>query len=274
MKTTAQELIEKFGVENIFMTKRDYHGLYEDDDCEFEYYNNVTGEFSGDSWTTRFACPSFSNFECTTITEGIKKGLVDTEKLLGILRKRFHRECATRQHMSEVACNGLRVEVKRGRKWKGFGYYVGKETGKLNLGYKTMDIPFYKIYDPMTGRIETINANNCDFVDEQALRDKYTALWNETLENNTDADSIAYVPCDGVMLRLEIMSFKEFVEKWTKPVDTSDAFDEVEYERKKKACERRAKKMKDIVNWVWDNTDKECYDVYDLASHIYNKHNQ
>ena len=50
--TAVQKAIQEYGIENISMVGYNYHGRYEDDDCEFTYYNNVTGNFFYDEWTT------------------------------------------------------------------------------------------------------------------------------------------------------------------------------------------------------------------------------
>ena len=47
--TAVEEAIIKYGPENIFLVSSDYHGLYQDDNCIFQYYNNVTGDIF---WTS------------------------------------------------------------------------------------------------------------------------------------------------------------------------------------------------------------------------------
>ena len=82
--TAVQQAIKEFGVENISMVSYNYHGRYEDDDCDFTYYNNVTGEFFNDEWTTRFACPGYGCYECQTLEEADKNGYINHEKLFNL----------------------------------------------------------------------------------------------------------------------------------------------------------------------------------------------
>ena len=141
--TAVQKAINEYGIENISMVGYNYHGRYEDDDCEFTYYNNVTGNFFYDEWTTRFACPSYSCYECQTLEEADKKGFVDHEKLFSFKKysmikqfEKFKFDNIWGETFDKIAPLGLRVEVKRGRKWKGIGYLVGTFTTSYQWGVK------------------------------------------------------------------------------------------------------------------------------------------
>lgn len=267
MKTTTEQLIEQYGVENIFMTKREYHGRYEDDDCIFEYYNNVTGEFSSDEWTTRFACPSFSRYEVMPLRKGIEQGLVDTEKLLSILKEKQIRKEYLGDDLSKSPSAGLRVEVTGGRKWKGQGIFAGIYISNTKFG-QTIS---HKIYDPMTGRIEYVTPKFVKFIDEEKIKEDWVAEYNRSLQQCT-VDDIKYSDYQGISLDVTVKTFFEFAKAYTRPVDLDNAYDEVEIENRRKAMEFRTKKMAELLQWAKEKAGKtDEREALELAIRVFNK---
>ena len=280
--TVVNELINTFGKDNIFLVDADYHGLYEDDYCNFTYWNNVNGSMTTDYWTTAFACPSYGEYECMTLEDGINKGLVDMKKLLEYLKATSKMKSINISSMiveHEFESFGLRIEAFKGRKWKGVGYWIGSrktsyqwgvQLWKSDNGYGTTTTYYCKIYDPMTGCIQYVNINNCRLLDESLLKESYINKYNEALKRCRVEDIV--IGSHGPRLKVNIESFKDFVEHETvKPKNINYAFDEFEYEQKKKASEFRTKKMSELVEWVKNNTDKKGDEILKLAEKIFIK---
>lgn len=299
--TACIEAIAKYGAENIYLVSNSYHGRYEDDDASFTYYNNVTGEFFNDEWSTRFAAPAYGSYECLKFEEAWDNNLVDKERLYKIILERdinFKKNFTYDpwyNHIETVCTWCLRVKVSRGRKWKGTGYLVSTFTKKFQWGvklwrsdndYGTSTTRYAKIYDPSTNRIETVNANYIEFLDLNKFIEEYRDLYIEALNNSTVNDLCVgkagsnYSPYSGdhygTPMHIQLIHMESF-EAWmmknhANKFDLSIAYDEVEEEAKKKAEEFKASKMPGIIEWVKTNTDKKTEEeINTLAEHIFNK---
>ena len=298
--TACIEAIAQYGADNIYLVSSSYHGRYEDDDASFTYYNNVTGEFFHDEWSTRFAAPAYGSYECLKLEEAWNNGLVDKEKLYKITLERAINSMKNFKYDPwytnfEMTCRwGLRVKVSRGRKWKGTGYLVGTFTKSYQWGvklwrsnndYGTSTTRYAKIYDPTTNRIESVNASYVEFLDLDNFVEEYKNTYITSL-NNTTVDNLcvgrgnsSYSPCSGdhfgtpMYINIEFDKFEAWMDKnHTNNFDLSVAYDVVEEEAKKKFEEFKASKMPGIIDWVRNNTDKETEeDIMALAEHIFNK---
>lgn len=298
--TAVQRAIQEYGIENISMVGYNYHGRYEDDDCEFTYYNNVTGNFFYDEWTTRFACPSYGCYECQTLEEADKKGLVDHKKLFSFKKysmikqfEKFKFDNIWGETFCKIAPLGLRVEVKCGRKWKGIGYLVGTFTTSYQWGvkmwhsnndYGTSTTRHAKIYDPTTNRIETVTADYVKFLDldnliEQYKKDMIAIVEATTIEDfSIGKNGTTYSPYSGdsnltpMIIKCDTISFMEYLKSKGNNLNLENAYDEVEEEKKAKLLAFKETKMPGIIEWVKNNTDKETdEDILALAEHIFNK---
>ena len=298
--TAVQRAIQEYGIENISMVGYNYHGRYEDDDCEFTYYNNVTGNFFYDEWTTRFACPSYGCYECQTLEEADKKGLVAHEKLFSFKKysmitqfEKFKFDNIWGETFCKIAPLGLRVEVKRGRKWKGIGYLVGTFTTSYQWGvkmlhsnndYGTSTTRHAKIYDPTTNRIETVTADYVKFLDldnliEQYKKDMIAIVEATTIEDfSIGKNGTSYSPYSGdsnltpMIIKCDTISFMEYLKSKGNNLNLENAYDVVEEEKKAKLLAFKETKMPGIIEWVKNNTDKETdEDILALAEHIFNK---
>lgn len=281
MKTAVENMVAQFGSNNIFLIKEDYHGLYEDDDCEFEYYNNVTGEAFGDGWTTRCACPSYNRYMATHIRTALREGLVDVAKFMDFVRNRFYITGENlKLNVEDVAYYGLRVEVSKGRKWKGTGYLIGLEESSYQYytpqfaarpGYGESTTVTAKIYDPLTGKIERATAKYVKFLDEEKIISAYVEKYNSLVDDLT-VDQLKFEKCNGILPERKILSLLEYVKQ--NAIDTTDmvnGYDEVAIERQRKAQEYREKQMKNIMAWVLEHTDKTGADALELAERIFKK---
>ena len=298
--TAVQQAIKEFGIENISMVGYNYHGRYEDDDCEFEYYNNVTGTFFYDEWTTRFACPNYGCYECQTLEEADKNGYVDHEKLFNIKKlelirgfEKFKFENILGEKFTKISPFGLRVEVTRGRKWKGIGFLVGTFSKSYQWGvklwnsnndYGTSTTRYAKIYDPLTNRIETVTAEYVKFLDlddiiEQYKNDMIAVVKATTVDDFTiGKNSTSYSPYSGdsndtkMTINCETMSFMKYLEVNGNKINLKNAYDVVEEEKKAKFEVFKESKMLSIIEWVKNNTDKTTEEeILELAEHIFNK---
>ncbi len=298
--TAVERAIAEFGIDNISMVGYSYHGRYEDDDCYFTYYNNVTGEFFKDEWTTRFACPHYGRYECQTLDEADKKGLVDHEKLF-IFEKsvmlntyeKFTFENIWGDTFAKIAPLGLRVEVKRGRKWKGIGYLIDSFTTSYQWAVKkwrsdndcgVSTTRHAKIYDPTTNRIETVNASYVEFLDLDSIVEQYKKEMIAIVEATTVDDfsigknGTSYSPYSGdsnrtpMTIKCDTVSFMEYLKSKGNSFNLVNVYDVVEEEKKAKLLAFKETKMPGIIEWVKNNTDKETEeDIMELAEHIFNK---
>lgn len=298
--TAVQKAIQEYGIENISMVGYNYHGRYEDDDCYFTYYNNVTGNFFYDEWTTRFACPAYGCYECQTLEEADKKGYVDHEKLFSFKKfemikqlEKFKFDNVWGDTFVKIAPFGLRVEVNRGRKWKGIGYLVGTFTTSYQWGvkmwrsnndYGTSTTRHAKIYDPTTNRIETVTAEYVKFLDLDNIIEQYKKDMIAIIEAATINDfaigknGTSYSPYSGdsndtkMTINCEIVSFMKYLESKGNKLNLNNAYDVIEEEKKAKFEAFKATKMPGIIEWVKNNTDKTTEeDIMKLAEHIFNK---
>ena len=297
--TAVQQAIKEYGAENISMVGYNYHGRYEDDDCNFEYYNNVTGTFFYDEWTTRCACPAYGCYECQTLEEADKKGYIDHEKLFNFKKtqlinsfKNFRFECIWGEKFVKISPFGLRVEVTRGRKWKGIGFLVGTFTKsyqwgvklwKSNNDYGTSTTRYAKIYDPTTNRIESVNADYVKFLDLDNIIEQYKKEMIAIVEATTVDDftigknGTSYSPYSGdsndtkMTINCETMSFVKYLEMNGNKINLKNAYDVVEEEKKAKFEAFKESKMPGIIEWVKENTDKEGDEIMKLAEHIFEK---
>lgn len=298
--TAVQKAIKKYGIENISMVGYNYHGRYEDDDCNFTYYNNVTGEFFYDEWTTRFACPYFGCYECQTLKDADEKGYIDHDKLYNFKRNQLINyytnmkidNYAIGTLYNIIAPLGLRVEVKGGRKWKGIGFLVGTfntsyqwgtKMWRSNNDYGTSTTRHAKIYDPLTNKIETVTANQVKFLDLDNIIEQYKKDMINIIESTTVNDLVigkngtSYSPSSGdlnttpININCEIITFKDYIKTKGNKLNLENAYDVIEEEKKEKLNAFKETKMPELIEWVKTNTDKEGDEIQKLAEHIFNK---
>lgn len=279
-ETAAEIAIAEYGKDNIFMVAEHYRGLYQDDYCSFTYYNNVTGEFFTDEWSTAYAAPSFGRFECMTFKEAFEKGLVNKEILFKTMKERciksFDNVCFNFYFkMREIATLGLRVEVNTGRKWRGTGYLIDYYTTsyqwdvkrwKSDNDYGTSTTGHAKIYDPATNRIETVISSHVKFLDEEKLKAEWKEEMLQKLELATPENLTS-----GLTIDFDYIPFDKWIMGKANNIDMSTAIDTVEEKKKEKADVAREKKLQDLITWVETNTDKKGQAAVELAEKIFKK---
>ena len=228
--TAVQKAIKEYGIENISMVGYNYHGRYEDDDCNFTYYNNVTGNFF----------------------YADKKGYVDHDKLFTFKKYEMTKQFEIfkfdniwGEKFAKIAPFGLRVEVTRGRKWKGTGFLIGTFTTSYQWGvklwrsnndYGTSTTRHAKIYDPTTNRIETVTADYVKFLDldniiEQYKKDMIAIVEATTVDDFTiGKNGTSYSPYLGdsndtkMNINCEIVSFMKYLESKGNKLNLDNVF--------------------------------------------------
>lgn len=293
----VQDMIKEFGADNIFMLRKDYHGLYEDDYCYFTYYNNLTGEIFKDTWTTAGACPCYQSYECTSIWKAFKEGLVNTDKFFKILfdnevkylnGKSMEGNSFNMNNRDFLCSLNLKVNVSRGRKFKGSGYLVGYTTKSFryatphfhNHWYRNDDFgvtttAYAKIYVPETNKIEYCTLAYVNIENGDKIFEEYKKYLLNNLEKSTPANLTADSNCEmGYRIDYGYLTFDKYLEKFHKNniVISSDVSDAEVDKKNEKLNKLREEKMPGILKWVRECTDKTTEEeINKLAEHIFNK---
>lgn len=301
----ARRLAAEIGLENIFYVGKNYRGLYHDDYCTFTFYNNLTGEFFYDEWTTAFACPSYDSYYegIYTIKEGFELGLIDMEKVFDLNKKRFETmiEDNAKKIFSSNSiadnCFYPKVRVTRGRKWRGAGYLIDMETNVYHFGptygkgYNTSSTTTARILSLEDFQIHYCNADYLEFVDVEKITEIYktwagnivymlfTDLHNAKYYFNTESLTWKLLPGLEDQFDFSVDNFFERHIDMRTHISrmnsiTVNAYDAKEFERKAQYSQRLAEQLPNVIEWVKTNTDKTSQDdVLELALHILNKRN-
>lgn len=301
----ARRLAAEIGLENIFYVGKNYRGLYHDDYCTFTFYNNLTGEFFYDEWTTAFACPSYDSYYegIYTIKEGFELGLIDMEKVFELNKKRFEtmiEDNAKKIFSSDSIANNCfypKVRVTRGRKWRGAGYLIDMETNVYHFGptygkgYNTSSSTTARILSLEDFQIHYCNAEYLEFVDVEKITEMYKAwasniiymlftdLCNAKYYFNMESLNWTLLPGLEDQFDFSVENFFErhidmrtHISRMNAIV--TQAYDAKEFERKAQYSQRLAEQLPNVIEWVKTNTDKTSEeDVLELALHILNKRN-
>jgi hypothetical protein len=284
--TVLEDLIMKYGAENIFCVSQSYHGLYQDDYCDFTYYNNVTGELSDDKWSTAWAAPSFGRFEDgVTMKEALDNGLLNKalvlEKRRPIQKALLDGNLKTNYYKIEpevaVAAH-LRVEVNTGRKWKGTGFLVSTYETRYRYAtpmFRTRDADWgvsatlhARIWDPVANTIETVNYSRCEFPALDAMREAYVEACKAYYDSLTEDD------VKGIWLSLpEELSWKRFVlENYSMTLPNNPTWKDIEAEKKaEKEAEFKAKKIEELTAWAKACTDVAEEEIPEFVERVYKK---
>lgn len=301
----AQRTAAEIGLENVFYVGKNYRGLYHDDYCTFTFYNNLTGEFFYDEWTTAFGCPSYSSYTegIYTIKEGLDLGLIDMEKVFELNKKQF--ETMIDNNAKKIfASNSIdencfypRIRVSRGRKWRGEGYLIDMETNVYHFGptygkgYNTSSSTTARILSLEDFQIHYCNAEYLEFVDVEKITEMYKAwasniiymlftdLCNAKYYFNMESLNWTLLPGLEDQFDFSVENFFErhidmrtHISRMNAIV--TQAYDAKEFERKAQYSQRLAEQLPNVIEWVKTNTDKTSEeDVLELALHILNKRN-
>ena len=282
MKAQAQ-----YGAENIFMLSSDYHGRYNDDDCYFTYYNNVTGEEFKDTWSTRFAAPPFQWFETITLNTAFENNLVDYTVYLNYIKKRtldslrFSNPDGKYIDPKKFTKYLLPVKVDGGRKFKGNGILVDVEEKTYHFGpsyghnYNQSTTATAKIYVPETNTFAYCSANYCKFYTLQDLYNEWVTYVTNKINNLSVDDVFDNSGLLNENYGFKIISFEEFLSEKQNPYkQVIEAL--IESEKQEEIANNLYKEVRDIENvekWVREHMkDVPESDVHTVAVRIYKKH--
>ena len=278
--------VKKYGIDKVFFVCKDYHGRYEDDDCTFTYWNELTKTFFTDYWTTAAACPTFGYYEeMINFTTAWNAGLINKEAYLAKVKEAVLEKIEnTAFSCKDPEDFSFRVEVTGGKKWRGTGYYVDAYETEYHFAQPMFRSRYYGspsdfgvsktkvavIYDPVTNTLNECNAQYIKYLDIDEIMTSYKAWAKEIVEKST-SDSVM-ISTDNLDIK-EDYSLETFLYKWFNEhkVDTSTASYPAQEARDKKKADFKEQKMKELIEWVRNNTDKEAEDIVGLAEHIFNK---
>lgn len=279
----------QYGAENIFMLSSDYHGRWEDDDCYFIYYNNITGEEFEDTWSTRFAAPPFSWFETITLHDAFENDLVNKEVYLEYIKKKafkYLEVCNPKGKYidpEKYTKYMLPVRVEGGRKFKGDGILVSIDTKTYTYGptygkgYNQSTTRTARIYVPESNTFEYCNDKYCKFYTMQDLYNEWVTFFTNQITNLTVHDVFETVNSwlDNNH-NLRITPFEEFLSWKVNPYrDVINAL--LEAEKQMEIANRLYKEVREFDNlekWVREHmTDVPEANVRTVAERIWKKRN-
>lgn len=273
------KVIFKYGIKNIFVLQNgSENGLTSN-----TYYNNKTGKIFREYYLPDTNFPADFSFEDNMLTfnEALDMGLVND---IMILEGAKSRKISKFTEMDELPNFNflnvryddifpLKINVNRGRKFRGEGYIIDAYEVVSNYGHSYSA----EIYDPKNN---TINECTLDYVEfPESVLEQYKNyainIINSCTFNDIDLTNLSIR--DSIINKLSFINFvkSELGEK----IDYSSARNLIKEkaEAKKKAREEKNKafkesKMKDLIEWVKKNTDKQGEEIEKLAERIYNKH--
>lgn len=274
--------VREAGSTSIFLFSKNYSSHYEDDDCNFTYWDEQKKEFFNDGWSTRYAAPNFDYYEMPiNFSDGWNMELIDKLEYLKIIKAQHIKNLDKVSFDANIAKNyKLRVKVDGGRKWKGEGILINVEESSYRYaapmfrnhceGYGVNTTYIAIIWNPIDNTINRCNYKYVEFLDSEEIMKEYKN-WAEIAINSALVDNI-----DETTFDLKVnYSFENFMEnKYKNSIFNNiaeNAYDPEEEERKRKASEFRASKMPGIIEWVKNNTDKKGEEIMKLAIHIFNK---
>lgn len=269
----------RYGSKNIIFIYQSYWGC-----C---FYNVITNKFFRDNSAldpNRFLPADFESYEENFLTfeDAIENNVNTFSKRIkdlqdeafsysvGKLKELSENEYFDHSYRMNVIPNPIKVTVSKGRKFKGEGYLINieEETSEYGTTYKGV------IYDP---------SNNV--IDDCTL--KYVNIHEDVKEgyNNWMTNVINNFSNDDFMSELDIqfrhngmLDFETYVKELNNNIDYSSARnlikEKAEAKRKEKEEKNKAfkeAKMKDLIEWVKKNTDKEGEEIEKLAERIYKK---
>lgn len=159
---------------------------------------------------------------------------------------------------------GLPVKVAGGRKWKGEGLLIRV----IDIYYSRYKTSSAIVYDPSTNTIQEVNPDFVELNNTDEIMESYRD-WARGIISCLTVEDI-----DPVRVSVNVdFSIKRYLSLYraSNPIDTSTASYPAQEERDRKKASFKQKKMKDLIEWVKNNTDKTGAEIEILANRIYNK---
>lgn len=282
---SVEKAIIEYGAENIFYWTRSYRSHYHDDYCTFYYYNNVTGEEFTDEWATAFAAPAFDRYEdCVTLQEALAAGLLNKELVLEKRRPQYYERikniCKNFAEITPELAEAahLRVEVKGGRKWKGYGILVSTFTTSYQYatpmfrnhssGFGRSTTRHAKVWDVTTNTVEVCTYGQCKFPDIEKMKEAYAKMLTEWVDSLTPADMTTIR-----IIEPKEMSWKNFVmENYSMTLPKKHTWCDIDAEAKaEKEKAFHDKKIAELTEWAKTCTDVAEEEIPAFVERVYKK---
>ena len=256
--------IVELGAENVFYMHQLYKGLYDDDYCDFYYWDNINGKVITDHWTTACGCPAFDTYieNILTFDDAVHMGLVNMDLLKKYNIEKTLNYVKSTHNLKDV--NGIikknypLVKVEGGRKFKGIGYYVDTVNTSENPQYDNVEARILSLDD---FQIHYCSPQYVQLINTNEIVENYikwtTDILNKVILNNSYS---TFFNMDGVdwIIRDVSFSFEAYVKTQVDPTIEyliKNAYDPKAEELKKKRAEKMTKKYNDILEWVKTKTD-------------------
>lgn len=257
--------IAELGAENVFYISKSYRGLYEDDDCYFSYWDNVNGEIITDYWTTAYACPSFDLYteDIITIEQAQENNLLNMDlvkkfNINNALKVVNNRKNYTHENAEIIKKYNPIIKVERGRKFRGFAYYITEIETIKNPNYPAKVEA--KVLSLDDFQIHYCNPSFVQLVEMDKIVEDYIKYATDIINSVVDKNTYSFFfDMNGVTwgIKDENFSFEAYVSIHSKNIDhlLANAYDPHREEEKKRLAENRAKEYARILEWVKTKTD-------------------
>lgn len=272
------KVIFKYGIKNIFVLQNgSQHGLTSN-----TYYNNKTGKIFREYYLPDTNFPADFSFEDNMLTfnEALDMGLVNDIMILEGVKSRKISKFMEMDDLPNFSFLNVRydnvfplkVTVNGGRKFRGEGYIIDAYEVSSNYGSSYVA----EIYDPKNNTINECTLNYVEF--PKSVLEQYKNYCLNIINSCTfnDIDLTDLTIKDNIINKLSFMNFVK--SELGENIDYSSARnlikEKVEAKRKEKEEKNKAfkeAKMKDLIEWVKKNTDKEGEEIEKLAERIYKK---
>ena len=273
--------IVELGIENVFYIQQIYKGLYDDDYCDFYYWDNVNGKVITDHWTTAYGCPGFDNYieNIFTFDAAVRMGLVNMDLLKKYNIEKTLNYIESAQNLKDVNSiikkNYPLVKVEGGRKFKGIGYYAGTINTSENSQYDNVEARILSLED---FQIHYCSPQYVQLINADDIVNNYIKWATDTVNKVVLNNSYArFFNMNGVYwtIRDENFSFEAYMKVQVDPNIESlikNAYDPKAEELKKKRAEKMTKNYPDLLEWVKTKTQvTNEADQIALAIRILNK---
>ena len=245
---------------NLLLVKKIYKSYYDDDYCDFFYYDTVEKKIITDKWATAFGCPCYKSYEKPFIMDNLDKVNIDEVKEAIIKNNYVGVSKSLNEYINthllwilkNISTNySIKCEVDSGRKFKGQGYLI-------NTNYKIADMGYNRKSEYVNGIIIS-DDNVLGEATEERIKitdnDFIHAIDIESIENwinNMDSEKLLKIFIyESTKEEMSIIYLKEVLEslKTEKTVELFKVYLNLKFEDKVKFID---KKYNDLYNWAKD----------------------
>lgn len=274
--TKYLEEVAVWGAENIlYMSKYRENGK-----TVYKYYNNETGEFFTDVEDPNIPEYFYKDY---SLEDAFDNNVLYMDNALEAVRSEKaseidHFTYDPVENINDLSNIGLKISVNKGRKFKGEGILIG--IIQKNAYWPGGGASYYnaKIYDPATGNIDYANLSYVTFIGFDNIIESYKTWYKENLKNLTEDDikvrsdyynGYVFDINDNNMSLIDYL--KNNIMKSEDIKKGQEVINNINEEKARKNAAFKEEKMKQLIDWVKNNTDKKGDAIERLAEHIYTK---